>query len=437
MKKCMLVLAVLAGTFAWVAASARAADEVAPDLPVIKKDVKTGFCNAGWKYDRYKDLPSLDAGKSMVVADIKGPGIIRHIHTCRHQKPDLMARGIVIEIYFDDATEPAVCCPLADFFGDGCNGKSMYFSSRLIECAPWSYNCYFPMPFASRAKVVLRNDTAENTMNYSYVEWEPLGEWKKNLGYFHATYRRKAFQLTRDTKETFFHVRGTGHLLGRQFSVVTDEPLFNNFGFVMEGNNEVDIDGQERALDYLGTEDSFTFSWGFQTPYAGLRAGMTHIGKTGAANLLSIYRFHDHMPIRFAREFTWSINWRHEGMFTSNADWARRVKEGGCWVDYATVFYWYQDSPGGFQHDPLAPVAQRGKLLVRPGAESSALEALLKAGKVDDQLANTFAAGEDLARVQIAGAYKGTHPFWIDKPQEKGGHPGAENGPQRRRERRE
>ena len=240
-------------------------------IATIHKGTPTGFANAGWKYDRYQDLPSLDAHASMTVADLQGPGIIRHIHTTRHHPAELTARGVVLEIYFDDAPEPAVACPLADFFGDGCNGKSMYFSTPTIECAPWSYNCYFPMPFAQRAKVVLRNDTDKDVMNYSYVEWEPLEKWTEQLGYFHATWRRRVFQLSKDTEVEFFRVQGAGHVLGRQFSVATDEPLFRDFGVVMEGNNEVDIDGQERALDYLGTEDSFTFSWGFQTTFAGLQ----------------------------------------------------------------------------------------------------------------------------------------------------------------------
>ena len=101
-------------------------------------------------------------------------------------------------------------CPLADFFGDGCNGKSMYFSTPLIECAPWSYNCYFPMPFAKRAQVVLRNDTPQDAMNYSYVEWEPLRQWNPELGYFHATWRRTAFPLTKDTKVDAVHGPGPG-----------------------------------------------------------------------------------------------------------------------------------------------------------------------------------------------------------------------------------
>jgi hypothetical protein len=398
----------------------------ANDLAVIKKDTAVGFANAGWKYDRYNELASLDAGRRMVVADLQGPGIIRHIHTTRHQTPDLNARGIVLEITFDEAPEPAVVCPLADFFGDGCNGRSMYFSTPLIECAPWSYNCYFPMPFAKRAQVVLRNDTPQDTMNYSYVEWEPLRPWNPELGYFHATWRRTAFPLTKDTKATLFTAQGPGHLLGRQFSVVTDEPLFRDFGFVMEGNNEVDIDGRERALDYLGTEDSFTFSWGFQTPFAGLRAGMPFIGK-GTPAMLSIYRFHDHLPIRFARELTWSIDWRHERMFKSRPEWAERVRAGGCWVDYASVFYWYQDDPAGYKHEPLPPASERRLTMLHSNQEAADLDKLLPSARLDDRLTNTFDTREDLDRCGIVGCFAGTHPFWIDMPTAKGGHPGNPN----------
>ena len=32
-----------------------------------------------------------------------------------------------------------------------------------------------------------------------------------------------------------------------------------------------------------------------------------------------------------------------------------------------------------------------------------------------------------MQRVKIAGCYAGTHPFWIDVPVEKGGHPGNPN----------
>ena len=178
--------------------------------------METGFTNAGWNHDRYADLPSLDAHKSITVADLKGPGIIRHIHITRHilQPKELVSRGVVLRIWFDDAEEPAVQCPLADFFGDGCNGEIGDFSTPLIECVPLSYNAYIPMPFKSRARVVLRNDTDVDIKGYSYVEWENLPEWNDNLGYFHAAFDRKCFQLTKDTSEMLFQ-RGRHGTLDR------------------------------------------------------------------------------------------------------------------------------------------------------------------------------------------------------------------------------
>ena len=337
-------------------------------LPVIRPDVRTGFSFGGWKWDRYRDIQTLEAKASITVAEIDGPAVITHIHLTRHWPVDTMARGIVLLIYFDNEEEPAVQSPFADFFGDGCNGKSMNFSSTLIECAPGSYNSYIPMPFEKHARVVLRNDTERRAPNYTYVEWETLPQWKSDYGYFHATYDRRSLQLTGDTETTFFHTTGSGHVIGRQFSVVTDEPLFKNFELVMEGNNEVDIDGQERALDYLGSEDSFTFSWGFQSTFAGLHAGMPYILK-GDTLGLSIYRFHDHMPIRFARELTWKINWKFEFYWESKREYLQKVAEtaerGGCWVDYATVFYWYQGSPAGYSHAPLGDAQARRATIIK------------------------------------------------------------------------
>lgn len=340
------------------------------DLAVIRPDVKTGFSHGGWNVDRYTDLDPLNAHTTITVADLHGPGIITHIHTTRHLPAKLFARGIVLEVWFDEAAEPAVMCPLADFFGDGCNGASMDFSANLIECAPWSYNCYFPMPFRKRARVTLRNDTDTNATNYSYVEWESLPEWKEQYGYFHATYHRKTFRLLKDTDETFFKIEGTGHLIGRQFSVVTDDPAFTRFTYLMEGNNEIDIDGEERVIDYLGSEDSFGFSWGFLRTFAGRRAGMplVDIAKPDTLHRLSIYRFHDHMPIRFTKDLHWHINWGHDGdpssAYWSNVHGKSRAL-GGCWVDYATVHYWYHSVPGGYEHKPLRPVGERTKALLR------------------------------------------------------------------------
>ncbi len=58
-----------AGAMAWLLLAAPSAPADPPDMAVIRPDVETGFANAGWKYDRYEDLPSLDARKTMTVAE--------------------------------------------------------------------------------------------------------------------------------------------------------------------------------------------------------------------------------------------------------------------------------------------------------------------------------------------------------------------------------
>jgi len=382
------------------------------DLARSRPAAAQGSVSALWPCDkRWKGTPELKGRTSVTIADLKGPAVITMLRISK-----VASRGVILEISFDGEAEPAVRCPLPDFFGDGCNSRSMDFSTRFIEVVPAAYNCYFPMPFKTSAKVALRNETGADHGAYSVVEWQALPAWDPQLNYFHATWQRRGFVLTDKTRQEFFRVAGRGHLVGRQFSIATDDPSFSRFGFVMEGNNVVDIDGRERVFDYLGSEDSFTFSWGFQKPFIGRRAGMTHLEMQGSRSRLSIYRFHDHMPIRFEKELAWSIDWSDETCGRQNG-----------WVDYATVFYWYQDAPAGYRHAPLPPAAERMRdILPRPEILPD-LKAILDAMPVDPDPANAFSTAKDLDRVRILQAYPKTHPFWIDEPQAKGGHPGNPN----------
>jgi len=388
---------------------------------VIRSDIRTEGVSAFWNVDRqYLKTPTLTPHSTVTIADLKGPGVITLLRiSAIPQAADAgLLRGIVLEIHFDGEEEPAVRCPLPDFFADGLNGKAVDFASRFVEKVPWAYNSYFPMPFKTSARVVFKNDTDVNATAYAVLESQTLPRWSPDLGYFHATYRRKAFLLTNDSREEFFRVKGRGHFVGRQFSIATDEPRFANFTFVVEGNNEVDIDGRRRQFDYLGSEDSFTFSWGFNKVFTTPHAGMNHVTVGGSSSRLSIYRFHDHMPIRFEKEIVWTIDWRSEDIAFG--------KQSG-WVDYATVFYWYQDSPAGFRHETLQPVAERCIEHIPCPEKTPDLHGALEKLATDPRLDNDFAAAADMDRVAVLQAYAGTHPFWIDEPQPRGGHPGQPN----------
>jgi hypothetical protein len=333
--------------------------------------------NAGWNLDAYPELEPLKAGRTITLADLKGPAVITSIHSTMHgvhdgtipavQREAIAARGVILRVYFDDVPSPAVQAPLADFFADGCGGRAKFFSTPYVEKAPYSYNSFIPMPFARSARVTLTNETIYDLANYSFVEYERIPDWDPALGYFHATWKRFAFQLGNKTDQHFFHLDGCGHLLGRAWSVCTDEPLFDGFVFIMEGNNEVRIDGEETPrADYLGTEDSFGFSWGFPEPHCGLYNGINFV-QNKPPSMLSIYRFRHANLLRFSKSLDLRIDWTHE--FPDHpwfhGELARHHALDRCYVDYATTYYWYQDMVG-FEHAPLLPVAERVKEILRP-----------------------------------------------------------------------
>lgn len=337
----------------------------APSLAVLQPAIRDRMSNGGWKYDAYPNLESLDAGKTITIANIQGPAQINTIHiTAQMHDNEAVARSVVLEISFDGVQPPAVSVPLGDFFADG-TGRAAYFSTPFVEKTPDAYNCYIPMPFKKSARVTLRNDSAQNIVNYSYVEWQTLPEWDGSLGYFHASWQRLSFQLTPDTIETMFTLKGPGHLIGEYWNINTDEPEFAGMNFVMEGNQEFRIDRELKpSINYLGSEDSFNFSWGWHHLFDGYKAGINYLSfsfahgkvtfedKGNKQSRVSTYRFRDRDAIHFDRELKLTTNWTHEFRHSPAGRAAldkirERNQHGAGWVDYAITPYWYSSDPRG------------------------------------------------------------------------------------------
>ena len=53
---------------------------------------------------------------NVVIADIKGPGIITMIHFALPEAGDSLDRSAILRIYWDGEKEPSVEVPLVDFF---------------------------------------------------------------------------------------------------------------------------------------------------------------------------------------------------------------------------------------------------------------------------------------------------------------------------------
>ena len=110
----------------------------------------------GWKVNPF--LMS-QPGETLVLADIKGQGAIKHIWITDGAKA---GRLLILRIYFDGHKKPAVEVPLSDFF---CNADYREFRqlSSLAMCInpKKGLNCYFEMPYFKSFRVEIENIGAD------------------------------------------------------------------------------------------------------------------------------------------------------------------------------------------------------------------------------------------------------------------------------------
>jgi hypothetical protein len=93
------------------------------------------------------------------LADITGPGIIRHIWltTTAH------GREAVVRMYWDGTDVPAVEVPLGDFFCNGWTSFSPVASLPIVVAPHRGMNSYWQMPFKTKARLTLENVTTRWT----------------------------------------------------------------------------------------------------------------------------------------------------------------------------------------------------------------------------------------------------------------------------------
>ncbi len=93
---------------------------------------RTGMVNSLWPWDAYPELPLLEPGATVTIADLPGHAVITCLHATKFANAN-EHRGILLRIYWDDETVPAVQCPIGDFFCDALQGKGQYFSPPFME----------------------------------------------------------------------------------------------------------------------------------------------------------------------------------------------------------------------------------------------------------------------------------------------------------------
>jgi hypothetical protein len=132
-------------------------------------------------YDRTggnRDYWQFAPGETRAIAEIAGPGCIRHIWVTISSGMQFYLRKLVLRMYWDGETQPSVECPIGDFFGLG-HATVTYFTSAPLQMFDRAFNCWFPMPFATGARITIENQGEAEAVVYFYVDYQAMTKRKK------------------------------------------------------------------------------------------------------------------------------------------------------------------------------------------------------------------------------------------------------------------
>jgi D-arabinan exo alpha-(1,3)/(1,5)-arabinofuranosidase (non-reducing end) len=294
----------------------------------------------GWKVS-----PSvrIKAGTTFTLADIKGPGCIEQIW----MTPTGNFRKSIIRFYWDGEKDASVECPIGHFFACGW-GKYAQISSLAVCVNPGSaFNCYWPMPFRTSARVTVENTDTKDMVLYYQINYS-LGKVPRDAGYFHAEYRQENPLKQKGLYTILDGVKGHGQYVGTYLAWEVHSP-----GWWGEGEVKFYIDGDTKfpTICGTGTEDYFCGSYNFEnhethryqtfsTPYTGLAQVLPPNEIYKAGQRFGLYRWHIPDPVRFNKDLKVTIQalgWKSNGTYLREED------------NISSVAYWYQKEP----HNPF------------------------------------------------------------------------------------
>lgn len=285
--------------------------------------------------DRAEIVRSVARHTRQSVITLDGPGCIRHIAlVTRDTRRNFSAsRDMILRIYFDGVETPYVEAPFGDFFGV-MHGEGWYpINTHLLSVMPWGgLNCYFPMPFASQARIEFEAGPEDGHI-YLQVDWHRYPDQQLETPQrFCARWRRECPTASYGEQYLLLDTVGAGQLAGFVYGV----RLFDNEDRWSHGGAEnLYLDGQGTHPAFIrgvGGEDTFGVGYGGNqtVPLTHHHAAMPYyvhedIGEARPAPRVVGYRFYesDTLPFRESLQFRF-----------------------GCMVnDVCSTVYWYQDRP--------------------------------------------------------------------------------------------
>jgi hypothetical protein len=298
-------------------------------------------------------------GQSVTPLNFSGQGAITafkvRVNGLTNQGDQWAAlRALTVGMSWDGETNSSVWAPLGDFFGTACGYISYAALPLGMQSNGWMY-CYWYMPFASRAQIVLGNDGMATRNVNVVITRAPLTQPIGSLARFHAKWHRGVYVTNngRSPDYRFLATAGQGRFVGLALHIyqavdVTPGPWWG------EGDEKFFVDGEKMPSWFgTGSEDYFGFSWG--TPGYFSKAYNTQAlapdGTLYAPGNRALNRFHITDNVPFQSSFEGCI----EKWFYTN----------DTVTTYGTMPYWYLASGGSDPYGTL-PLSSRTNYYVPP-----------------------------------------------------------------------
>ena len=246
------------------------------------------------------------AGESVVLADLDGPGTIRHIWMTIPPAPPEVMRSLFIEVFYDGMTEPSVSVPFVDFFGLP-HGRPVEYHSALHAVQEGrGFNSYVPMPFGEHVRIVATNGGERSIILYYQVDCT-LGPLDDGAGYLHVGFRRQNPTVQKRDFVIVDGLEGPGRFLGCAIGV----RVIDAGDWYGEGEVKVFRDGDDELPTICGTglEDYVGSAWGMGAHAAPYGGAPVNIGPAGPdqPEFVSFYRWHVLDPIMFTSDLRVTI----------------------------------------------------------------------------------------------------------------------------------
>ena len=296
-------------------------------------------------------------GETVELANIDGPGTIRHIWMTLPPGYPGILRSLVIRGYWDGQEYPSIEAPVGDFFGFAHGVTPTYQSAVHSVGEHVGMNIWLPMPFTTNARITLTNELDIPMMVYYQIDYTLGDRYADDVGRLHVSFQRSnPTDIGRDF-EILPHREGQGRFVGVVLGIRPSSTDYDD-NWWGEGEVKMFMDGDDALPTIVGTgaEDYVGLSYGIQqTPFQ--YHGANYVGEdlTGQ-EFVSMYRWHLPDPIYWKKDFRATIQ-----QIGCCKEKAASIEEllSDWWGSYMRALYERQDdwSAATFWYEPI-PSAQ-------------------------------------------------------------------------------